>query len=158
MIITRDWGNCLLIFLHACIVHGSSINSVICSLTHFVVSLFFALTVAPFSYMASPKKPEFTGTITEFTQLADEDAAMDSEYSSDQGDFGSRPPSPPANTHPDDPFYSQLVQPPTTPTIIRTAQILSLPLPPSRAKSHASSTSTVRASRQAQDPYPSLSQ
>ena len=37
-IVTKDLGNCPLIFLHACIVHGLLISSVTCSLTHFVVS------------------------------------------------------------------------------------------------------------------------
>ena len=108
-------------------------------------ALWFAFCAAPFSLMAALEP--FTGSIQDFSQIADDDEDMSSEYGSDEGNAADSP------THPDNSFFSQIAQPASTPAIITTARMASVPLPVSRAPSRASSAHTVRNPRPSAKPY-----
>ena len=104
-----------------------------------------ALFNAPFSLMAAPDP--FSGSLQDFSQIAEDDEEMASEYGSDEGDVPESP------THPDNAFFSQVAQPASTPIIISTARMASVPLPVSRTPSRASSLHTVRNTRASNKPY-----
>ena len=111
----------------------------------FFPALRFALFIAPFSQMAAPES--FTGSLQDFAQIADDDEDMASEYGSDEDDAPDSP------THPDNDFFSQIAQPGSTPGIISTARMASMPLPVSRTPSRASSSHTVHNPRAGSKPY-----
>ena len=114
-------------------------------LRFFFPQLRFALFIAPFSWAAPDKS--FSGSIQDFSQIVDDDKDMASEYGSDEGDEPSSP------VHPDNDFLYQVAQPGSTPVIISTACMASMPLPASRVPSRASSSHTVRQTKSSSKPY-----
>ena len=107
--------------------------------------LCFALFVAPFSWVSLVQN--FSGSLQEFSHIVEEDEDMASEYGSDEGEEPASP------THPDSDFFSQVAQPGSTPAIISTAHMASIPLPDSHTPSRTSSSNTVHNTRADNKPY-----
>ena len=93
----------------------------------------------------------FSGSLQDFSKMADEDDDMASEYGLDKGE---EPDSP---IHPSNDFLSQVARPGSMPVIISTACMASLPLPDFCSASHTSSTNTIRDARDSSKPYAKLS-
>ena len=90
----------------------------------------------------------FTGSAQDFAQITDTDKDMASKYGSNEGDTPDSP------IHPDNNFFSQVAQPGSTPAIISTACMASLPLLPSWSVSRASSSHTIQDVCESSGPYP----
>ena len=109
--------------------------------------LAFALTWAPFSLMSTPPSSHFSGSLQDFSQIADNNNDMASEYGLDEGEAPDSP------IHPDNNFLSQVAQPGSTLLIISTVHMALMPLPASCSASHALSANTICDAHDSAKPY-----